>query len=756
MRNAKNAPRARLAIVLLASLIAWVPCPRTAAADLPTVRVGTFDNSPIVFAQPDHAIGGIAIDVLREIARREHWELVFVHGPWAEKLQELESGKIDILVGIAYSEPRAERFAYSRETLLSNWGLVFKRHGTQIASLLDLEGKRLALMQRSIHTTAMEQELKQFGVNFTPVAADNYAGVLRLVESGQADAGVVNRVFSALNAANFDVDATAIVFNPVQVRYAAPKNADPAILNAVDRHLAQMRAVPSSVYHASLNRWLGGSRPVIPSWLGPAAGILGLTLIIAVLWTLLLRAQVKTRTRELLLKSRELEQEIDRRTAAQDKLNQLAFYDSLTGFPNRVLFRDRLQQAITEQRRDGHRGAIMFLDLDRFKDINDSLGHSAGDAALKVLAERFTHCVRNIDTIARVGGDEFLVLLPRVDTPERAASIARRILDACTPPVDIEGREVYLSGSIGISLFPDDASDIDTLHKHADTAMYHAKAAGRGRLTFYSREMTERAEARMRLETDLRRALERSELSLVYQPIVDLRTGTAVGCEALLRWQHPERGDVPPSEFVPVAEDTGLIAPIGEWALDTACRQCRRWNDLGQAPLTVSVNLSYRQFAQGDLVEIIERALRENGLDASRLELELTEGLFMENTELVSETLEELRRRGIHTAVDDFGTGYSSLSYLTRLPLHTVKIDRAFVARLPDHPHDAALATAMINMAHSLKYRTVAEGVETEAQLDFLRRQGCDAAQGYLLGRPMDAEAFETWLAAQGNRTETQ
>jgi diguanylate cyclase (GGDEF)-like protein/PAS domain S-box-containing protein len=436
---------------------------------------------------------------------------------------------------------------------------------------------------------------------------------------------------------------------------------------------------------------------------------------------------------------------------AEQQVLRLARYDGLTGLPNRNMFGDELERTLAKARRGSTRFALFFIDLDRFKNINDSLGHGAGDQLLKVMATRLRALLRESDLVARLGGDEFVVLLDGSVEAAALAHVARKALAAIAEPVRIESRSFQVTGSIGISLYPDDGEDAATLLKHADAAMYLAKDQGKNNYQFYTAQLAMHSAQQFALEADLRAAIDRDELQLHYQPKVQVGSGELVGMEALLRWQHPQRGLLAPGEFIALAEDCGLIVPIGRWVLRAACRQVRAWRDAGCAVPRCAVNLSARQLVSETLVDEIAEALAAWRLDADALEVEITESVLMADPERANRTLQGLHALGVHIAIDDFGTGYSSLAYLKRFPAQTVKIDRSFVSGLPDDRDDAAITQAVVAMAHSLALEVVAEGVETDAQLDFLRRLGCDGAQGYLIGRPMPAAQLQRRLPGAGD-----
>jgi len=435
----------------------------------------------------------------------------------------------------------------------------------------------------------------------------------------------------------------------------------------------------------------------------------------------------------------------DRRSAEQ-RIEFLAYHDMLTGLPNRLLMQDRVEQAVAQAQRNGNHVALLFLDLDSFKSINDTLGLHCGDALLKEVAARLKHCVRDTDTISRQGGDEFLIVLRDLPDTDVAAEVMIKIMERLLEPFVTEGHDIATSVSMGAAIFPEDGRDFETLLKKADMAMYRAKEAGRNTYRFFDEAMNADAVGHLQLLGGLRRALERHEFTLHYQPQTDLASGKVTGVEALLRWQNPELGMVEPGRFIPVAEESGLIVPIGQWVLFEACRQAMAWQQAGLPPLTMAVNFSAVQFKRGDVQQSVIRALEESGLPPALLELELTESILIQDVEGVLASLQGLKQLGVKLSIDDFGTGYSSLAYLKRLDIDRLKIDRTFVRDLATDPEDAAIVRAIIQMAHSLNLRTIAEGVETEDMLTQLRAFGCDEAQGYLFARPLPALELERHL----------
>jgi diguanylate cyclase (GGDEF)-like protein/PAS domain S-box-containing protein len=432
-------------------------------------------------------------------------------------------------------------------------------------------------------------------------------------------------------------------------------------------------------------------------------------------------------------------EDITDRKAAEERVQYLAYYDALTGLSNRTLVRDRLAKALASARRQGEKVALLFLDLDRFKDINDSLGHAVGDLLLQEVAQRLKTWAREQDTVARLSGDEFLIVITKVKDISDAAVAAERLMDAMTPEFEVQGHTLDVTCSLGISIFPDHGADAETLIKNADAAMYCSKDCGRNNYRFFTEDMNARVMERLTLERSLRLALEKKELFLVYQPQMDIRTGQIIGLEALLRWQHSELGLVSPDRFIKIAENSGLIIPIGEWVLRTACSQVRQWQDEGLLAVPVSVNVSAVQFRQEGFQDLVGKVLQESRLASQYLELELTESMLLSNAQVTFSVLQELRTMGLKLAIDDFGTGYSSLSYLKQFPFSKLKIDRSFIREVAVNPDDAAITAAIIAMARKLSLKVLAEGVETEEQMAFLRSHQCDEIQGYYFSKPLDA-----------------
>jgi diguanylate cyclase (GGDEF)-like protein len=438
--------------------------------------------------------------------------------------------------------------------------------------------------------------------------------------------------------------------------------------------------------------------------------------------------------------------DISERKLDEERIQFLANHDALTSLPNRVMFSEVLNLAIQNARRYNRNFAVLFIDLDRFKNINDTLGHDAGDKLLKEMATRLSETVRSSDSVARLGGDEFVVLVQEVSEPKQVDAVARKILTALVQPMVMQGQECRVTASIGICMYPSEAQDEHALMKNADIAMYRAKEDGKNNYKFYSEEINIHTFERLALETSLRRGLERNEFFLHYQAKLDLNTQKITGVEALIRWQHPDLGIVPPVQFIPLAEETGLIVPIGKWVLNTACAQNVAWQREGLPPLSMAVNLSARQFADEDLVRDVAEALQSTGMKPELLELELTESMVIQNAERAGRVLAELKKMGLRLAIDDFGVGYSSLTHLKRFPIDTLKVDRSFIRDLPQDAEDKAITEAIIAMGKSLNLKVVAEGVETLEQQTFLHDHNCDEMQGFYFSKPIAGDQFAELL----------
>ncbi|NDP38186.1 MAG: EAL domain-containing protein [Rhodoferax sp.] len=817
------------------------------------VRVGVYQNEPKIFMGADGQPSGILGDLLVAMARLEGWTLTSVPCEWSTCLDALESGNIDLMPDLASSEQRLQIFDVHKIPSLLSWSQLYKHSGAPISSMLDLKGKRVAVLAGSVQQTYLQNLLSSFDVQAELVPVQSLEEAFKKVAAREADAAATNRFFGDRRAATYQLDATPILFQPAQLFYASAKGRNADLLAAIDQHLGQWQSQPDSEYFKVLKRWMEvPPRFSVPAYLWWSLMALAAMLALALAGSALLRRQVAARTRDLrasedrlatilnsvdahiyikdtalryqyanrkvcelfgrplaqvagrtdddffesltverlhlndqrviengerieaeeVNRSRDGTQErtylsiklplrqadgsiyalcgistdITERKRAEEAIHQLAFYDPLTLLPNRRFLMERLQQTLKANGRQHQRGALLFIDVDNFKDLNDSLGHAMGDELLRQMAVRLGTCTRAGDTLARQGSDEFVLLLcdlsPELDAAlEQAQHVAQKILQQIAEPYLLENQNYQSTVSIGIAMFGDEPTSRDELFKQADLAMYRAKAEGRNTLCFFNPAMQAQVSARTALEADLHQALARSEFVLYYQPQVDT-AGQQLGVEALVRWQHPQRGLVPPLEFIPMAESAGLILPLGRWILRTACRQLVTWaTSTEQAQWCIAVNVSARQFRQSDFVQTVEQVLFETGANPQRLELELTESLLVDDVEGVIARMSALKALGVRFSLDDFGTGYSSLSMLKRLPLDQLKIDQSFVRDLLSDPQDANIVKAIVTLGASLNLQVIAEGVETAAQRDALLELGCTHFQGYLFGRPAPVTA---------------
>ena len=833
-------------------LLGWLSFVNTLHAR--EVKVGVYANAPKVMLGADGQPSGIFGDLLREIAAKEDWTLVPVVCEWQACLDATRAGQIDLMTDVAHSEARAQIFSFHQTPAINSWSQVYQRTGLSIQSMLDLQNRRVAILQGSVQQDYFSGLLSSFGVQPIWVPVNSLAEGFTKVSAGEADVVVSNHQFGSLQAPRYMLVETPIMFQPSRLFYATGKGRNADLLAALDQHLNVWRDDPNSVYFDVLKRW-GGEPPrtLVPRAFWWILFALGTLLLLAIVFVSLLRRQVREKTRHLLQSEDKLStilnsvesyiyikdpqlryqytnsifsasvgrplvgladtdlfnaataeqlQRNDRRvlehgervadeetiTTADGKhthtylsvklplrrpdgsiyalcgistditelkrsreaIHQLAFYDALTGLPNRRLLMDRMQQILAARDRTAHDGALLFIDLDHFKTLNDTLGHDVGDLLLQQVTKRLKQCTRDQDTLARLGGDEFVVMLQDLstdanDAARQADAVAGKIVSTLAEPYMLAGQHYQSTVSVGIAMFSDPHSTQEELFKRGDLAMYQAKADGRNTLRFFNPDMQARMSARVALEADLREALVRQEFLLYYQPQAD-NHGKMLGAEALVRWQHPQRGLVEPGEFIGAAEACGLIVPLGRWILRTACLQLVRWAaQPNMAHLHLAVNVSARQFKHPGFVGDVLAVLDETHAPPDRLKLELTESQLVDDVEAVISKMMQLKKRGVRFVLDDFGTGYSSLSHLKRLPLDQLKIDQSFVRDLLTDPNDEAIVTTIVALGKALEIEVIAEGVETAAQRAALEQRGCLHFQGYSLARPGPAEALEHW-----------
>ncbi|MBP6018543.1 MAG: EAL domain-containing protein [Burkholderiaceae bacterium] len=826
----------------------------TAWANSQPVRVGTFDNAPNLLLSDDGRPAGILGEILQEIARREQWQLEAVPCEWQECIHKLQTGQIDLLPDVAYTPEREFLYSFHEVPALHNWSQVYVAPGTEIHSVLDMEGKRVVALTASVQYIFTKSLLSNFGVQATLLGVPNQEDAFALVSNSQADAVVASYYYGETHASRYGLTATSLMYEPTRSFYAAKKNHNPQLLAAIDKHLAAWQSDPQSIYFTILHRWGKVATPSpIPLmfWWGVAALVVLLLLALSI--AALLKNQVARQTRHI--KAREIWlntvlesvdafiyikdknfrykycnqkatdflglqpsemigrtdseifvgharlagiEESDRRIldkggrvvtedgvvsfaernetrslvtvklplldakgnisgicgiatditelkAARDTVHQLAYYDPLTKLPNRQLLLAKLEQALQAAQDNNFSSAVLFIDLDDFKKLNDARGHLTGDILLCHVGERLQYVIRNNDTVARIGGDEFVVLLTQLGSnPDAAINkamyVAEKIRIALTQPFQIDGQPFWSGASIGVTMLYGGTKSTEDLLREADTAMYRSKAAGRNRVTLYLTSMQTETEERLSLEHDIAQAVNDEQFEIYIQPQFN-PAREITGAELLIRWRHPERGMVPPSLFIPVAEQTGAIIRIGEWTLYQACKALMM-PSIASASYPLSINVSPNQFNEPSFVQKVKRTLLETGAPGHRLIFEITEGVLIHNLQETLPRMADLAMLGIRFSIDDFGTGYSNLSNLKRLPLFELKIDQSLTQDTPHDPDSTVIVKLILAMAQQLGIQVVAEGVETTEQAEFLIDHGCQALQGYLFMRPMPLSAW--------------
>jgi len=717
---------ATIAALAAALLGAAAPLPAAVPTEVDRLVVVTDDHyPPYLFRDEDGNLQGIVKDRWALWSQKNGILVQVVGMDWAGAQRALREGQADVIDSLAYTEERAAQYAYSLSHDNVDARLFFHRGLTSITGIESVRHMPVAVKRGS----ACADRLRSNGVETIQEFPDSQA----LVKA--AAAGIVRVFCMDTYAAHYFLYQERIAedFNETEPVYTATLHwavrADrPDLLSFIESGYGKI--APGEIARIDA-KWMGHPMrsPLDLRYLYALAAIpmalIGFSLLL-MLWNRFLRLRLEARAR------------------------YYSTRDALTGLPTRTLLYDRLGQALAQSGGLNRCVAVLFVDLDRFKSVNDTYGHSGGDRVLREVSERLQRMVGHSDTVSRISSDEFVVVLANLEKAGDAAGFAARVLSEMQRPIDIESASVVCSASIGIAVHPGDGTTPGALIRNSDIAMFRAKKRGRNNFQFFLPEMHENAVRRVRLEMALRGALARNEFMLHYQPKIDVRTGAVTGFEALLRWRHPEFGLLSPADYVPVLEESDLITPVGEWVLRTACRQIATWAERGIPPRPIAVNLSARQFRMDNLDTMVARIITETGVDPQLLELELTESLLMDNPEQTVTTLGNLRRYGVRLAVDDFGTGYSSLAYLKRFPIDALKIDRAFISDATTNPEDAAIALAIINLGHSLGLKVVAEGVETESQLEFLREKGCDEMQGFFFSPAVSADEMESLLRRSG------
>lgn len=828
--------------VLLALLVLW----GTSLHAQTVLRVGVYENPPKVFWDAKSQASGSFIDILKEIAQAQGWELQFERCEWQRCLEMLERGDLDLMPDVARTDERERRFDFHQTPALNSWSQLYRRSGVRVESVLDLHGKRVAVLSGGVQQDALINMLRGFNVHFELVEAKTVEQAFALAAAGQADVAAASYHFGDYKAASYGLVATPIMFMPAQLFFAAPKGQHQAELNHIDQQLDRWLADDSSAYFKVLRHW-SAQPPESPvsGWLVQAlVGVAACASLLAA-GVFFLRRRVQRAVHALTATNRQLHatlkaipdlmfeldaegtylavqatqeellaapmaelvgkridevlpaaaaavvhatifkalsighasgeimeldlpdgmhwfelsaarkdaaagevpsvvllsRDVSQRVRDQAKIERLADFDHLTGLPNRVQLQRLFGNALVRAQRHAVKLAVIFMDIDHFKHVNDSLGHAVGDKLLMDVADRLVQGLRGSDMAARLGGDEFVLVVDDIDA-DGAARFALRLKELMRAPFSLGPYEIGVTLSMGIAMYPDDGADMENLLRNADTALYKAKEEGRNDIRFFTASMQVQSERILLLSSALDKALEQGQIDVHFQPLLELHSNKIMGAEALMRWTHPELGSISPGEFIPLAESTGLIFPLGAWILQRACTQARTWHEAGNT-LVVAVNVSAMQFRHADFVDMVAQCLHDSQLPPALLELEVTESLTMGNPKAAIDKMQQLRALGVRISIDDFGTGYSSMSYLSRLGFHKLKIDQSFVRQIGIDKDDEAIIAAIIQLAHNLGMDSLAEGVETQAQRDFLQAKGCGYIQGWWLGRAVPVVDFD-------------
>jgi len=701
-------------------------------ADVRTVRVALYENPPKVYSAPDGSATGMFPTIIDAVAAEAGWQVAYVPCEWQDCLAQVQAGELDLVPDVAWSDERDQVLDFPAVSVANSWSQVYVRPGLAATGLADLDGSRVALLSGGIQEARFTELMEVSGQSFTPVPVRTLRDGYEAVTAGEADAVVTNSFFAAWNGSEYQLKETPIVFLPTSLYVATGEGANADLLATMDDYLGPWRADPDSVYFDALYGTVAAPPSfTVPRWVVISILVLVGVLLLALIVAVVLGLQVRRRTRDL--------------QASEEKYRTLETRDPLTDLPNRALHAELLHRCVDEAQEEATSFSMLLVDLRDLAALNEGLGHARAQEVLQEIASRLVATVGDDCTVARMGGGEFAVHVPE-SAGVLDGLLAQRVLDAIQRPVVVEGQQVFVGACAGIASYPTDGPGPDDVQRTAEAALRLAKSAGPGSFRYASADLTERARERIALSAELRAAIDRDELVLHYQPQQSLTTSDIVGLEALIRWNHPIRGLVPPGDFIPLAEASGIIVPLGEWVLGEACRQVAQWRADGLVPPPVAVNLSASQFSDDGLVAKVASALSAAGIEAAALELEITETSVMLDVDLATRSLTELRALGVSLAIDDFGTGYSSLAYLRSMPVATLKIDISFVRGIVDNPEDASIVRAVVALGHGLGLTVLGEGVETAEQRSMLADLGCDVIQGYLLARPLPSADVATWL----------
>lgn len=703
---------------------------------------GDNNHPPYEYMDENRNYKGFNVDIMNALSIELGIDIELIPMEWSDALLALEKKEVDAIQGISKTQEREKKFLFTKPTVHNSQVVFVMKETNIITGLEDLSGVRVALQEGDIN-----HEIMMNVPNVIIIPKKDQKDAMEALLNGEAEAYVGNRLTGLYYFQKYRKShLVKIVGEPMRTSEYGPATylGNQDLINMLDQGLEGLKK--NGIYDKIYSKWFGEEifdrKEIIKAYAKEfliVSGIIFLVIIFFIIWNKRLKKEVYNRTKELQFANKEL-------LLNQKKIHNLAYYDSVTSLPNRLFLIETLSKSITKATMENSRIALLYLDLDRFKHINDTLGHDVGDKVLDLIGKRISRLIKKSDVLARIGGDEFLVLMADIKSENEAVLLANKIKEDFKNPFIVSDYELFLTTSIGIAIYPEAGKTIQALMKNADVSMYKAKSDGGNNYYIYTKELSEKEMDNLILINQLRQAERNNELRLFYQPIIDINTGTITSMEALIRWDKPGEGLVSPARFIPLAEETGLIVPIGEWVIRTACIQNKTWIDKGYKPMRVSVNISAKQFQHQNFPETVLKIINETGINPHYLDLEITESIAIMDIEYTLEMLRKLKAIGINIAIDDFGTGYSSLYKLKEMSVDELKIDRSFIKDLNLNSRNKTIAKAIILLAHQLNLKVVAEGVETEEQLEFLKENGCNKAQGFYYSKPVPPDEFEKFL----------
>lgn len=729
--------------VLFISIIFIMTCKPVFAEEIKVLRVaGDNNHPPYEFVDEKGNYKGFNIDIMRAIAIEEGIEIEIIPMPWNQAMYSLGAEKVDAIQGMSKTPTRESKFLFTVPVVKNSQAIFVLKNTNYISGIEDLNGIKVAFQKSDINEELLN-EISE--VILRP--KDNQKDGMEALLNGEVEAFLGNRQTGLYYLQKMKkADMVKIVGEPMgEVEYGPVTTKDKQeVADILNRGIKEIKR--NGTYDKIYQKWFGeeyyGKKDLFKVYKKQIVVIVFVILLVFFIlsgWNKQLATEVEKRTSELEEANKNL-------ISHQEQIYKLAYYDAITDLPNRLYLAKIFTDTLEETKKKGNKLAVLYFDIDRFKDINDTLGHDTGDHILNLVGKRIENIIKDGDILARFGGDEFLILMKDIEDENEVVEFAKQVLDKMSQPFLMNRYKHFLTASVGVSIYPEGGKDLTTLVKNADMAMYRAKKGGGNNFYVYNKELSDIEINKVKTISQLRRAVERNEFELYYQPKIDMNLGKVHGMEALIRWNNPDEGLIGPNKFIPIAEEMGLILPIGEWVLREACRQNKEWLDKGYQPIRVSVNISGMQFQQKDFVDIVENILESTGLESQYLELEITESIAMIDIKYTIEVLKKLKSLGVYISIDDFGTGYSSFSYLKEMSVDELKIDRTFIMDVNTNTKNMSIVKAIIHLAHELNLEVTAEGAETEEHIQFLKENNCDKVQGYYYSKPVSSEEFEKFL----------